>query len=303
MTKILLVHGINNQDNSKANIENTWSDSIRKGAREAGITLPNDIRFSAAFYGDLLDEETNSWKKNKSSSTPMSAASPDDDFADDNIAALYLEFQQKYNVEDDQIAKELDVNDDLRSRNRMAKGVHKRWLKAIARILENVLPSNGKGAIKAFLTQASAYLHKPELKEKIDDLVREQILDDLSENEEVIIISHSLGTVVTYDLMRRFRHKIKVKLLITAGSPLGVKVIKRRLGMPLICLPNVKRWVNISDKEDFVALRAKLTQDNFGCGNIINYDEVDNGEEDAHDILQYLLHEDVVREIQAAIDS
>lgn len=254
MTTVLLIHGINNQGNSKENIEKTWSDALRSGADTAGLTMPDDVKFIAAFYGDVLFEETESWKKNKPASSPMSVESPDEDYANDEVAALYLEFQQKYGIGDEQVSEELSEEQNFQAHKRMAKGIHKSWLKAIARALENILPSKGKGIANIFLSQASAYLHKPGLKEKIDDLVMTQIIDGLPKDENIIIVSHSLGTIVAYDLMRRLRHQVKVKLLLTAGSPLGIEIVKRRLGSPLICLPNVDKWVNVSDSEDFVAL-------------------------------------------------
>ena len=79
MTKCLLVHGINNQDNSKENIETTWVDAIRKGIATTGLTIPGDVEFKAAFYGDVLFEESESWNQNKSAVSPMSIESPDDD--------------------------------------------------------------------------------------------------------------------------------------------------------------------------------------------------------------------------------
>jgi hypothetical protein len=297
MTTVLLIHGINNQDNSKGNIKKTWSDALRIGATTAGLQISDDVRFVAAFYGDLLFEETESWNKNKPASCPMSIESPDEDYANDKVAGLYLEFKQKYGISDEQVSKELSDEENFQAHKRMAKGIHKSWLKAIARALENVLPSKGKGIAKIFLSQAAAYLHKPGLKEKIDDLVMTQIINGLPEDENIIIVSHSLGTIVAYDLMRRLRHQVKIKLLLTAGSPLGIEIVKNRLGPPLICLPNVDKWVNASDGEDFVALEPRLTSETFGCGQITNIDQLDNGDEDAHDILKYLAHDIVAQEI------
>ncbi len=297
MTTIILIHGINNQNNSKENIEATWSDALRSGAATAGLTLPDDVKWIAVFYGDVLFQEAESWKKNKPASTPMSVESPDDDYANDEVAALYLEFQQKYGISDEQISQELDDQDKFQAQKRMAKGIHKSWLKAIARALEKVLPSKGRRLARIFLSQAAAYLHKPSLKEIIDDLVTAQIIDELPRDDKVVIISHSLGTIVAYDLMRRLRHQVKAKLLLTAGSPLGIEIVKRRLGPPLICLPNVDKWVNISDSEDFVAFEARLTGKTFGCDKIINIDQLDNGVEDAHDILKYLAHGVVAKQI------
>ena len=297
MTKVLFIHGINNQKNSKEDIEREWGKAIKQGATAAGLALPHDVQFMAAFYGDVLFEETETWGKNKTTLTPMSASSLDEDYVDKEIADLYLEFQKKYNLSDEQVANELDDEDERQQYRRMAGGVHKRWLKAIARALEKVLPANGAGLVRIFLGQAAAYLHKPGLKERIDDLVKEQLLDGLLPGEEVVIIGHSLGTIIAYDLLRRLRREVKVKLLLTAGSPLGIEIIKHRLGPPLICLPNVDTWVNVSDREDFVALEPKLTGATFGCDKVVNIDEVDNGHKDAHDIRKYLAHQVVVQVI------
>lgn len=171
MPKLLLIHGINNQHNSKENIEKTWSDALKRSASTAGLIISDNVQFIAAFYGDLLFEETVSWNNDKPASSPMSIDSPDEDYSDDEVAALYLEFQQKYGISDEQVSLELDAGEDRQAQRRMAKGIHKSWLKAIARVLEKVLPSKGENVVRAFLRQAAAYLYKPGLKEKIDDLV------------------------------------------------------------------------------------------------------------------------------------
>ncbi len=295
--KILLIHGINNQENSKDNIEEEWSDALKLGAAAAGLVIPDDVTYIAAFYGDVLFDETKKEYSPALTLRPMSIDSPDEDYANDEVAALYLEFQKKYGISDEQVSRELDEEDDPKNYKRMAKGIHKKWLKAIARSLENVLPSKGKRIVSIFLPQAAAYLYKPGVKEKIDNLVKEQIIDGLSKDEEVVIISHSLGTIVAYSLMLRLREQIRVSLLLTAGSPLGIEVVKRRLGPPHICPPNVYKWVNAADCEDFVALEPKLTAATFGCDKIENIVQVNNGDEDAHDILKYLAHDVLAQRI------
>ena len=292
MTKILLVHGINNENNTKATIEQDWGDAIR-----SGVNMPDNASITAAFYGDVLHRETESWGQNEEVAAPMSAGSPDEDYADDGVAAFYLELQRAHSISDEDVAQFLDEGEKLEHARRMAKGVHKRWLKALARALENVLPTKGKFVARAFLGQAAAYLQKPGLKKKIDGLVVEQLFDDLEAEDDVIVISHPLGTVVSYEILRRLRNKVKAKLLLTMGSPLGIQIVQNRLGPPLVCLPNVAKWVNASDPEDFVALRPSLTKQNFGCGNIENIDDLDNGEEDAHDVLMYLQHQVVSQAI------
>ena len=67
-------------------------------------------------------------------------------------------------------------------------------------------------------------------------------------------------------------------------------------------MPNsIKKWVNASVPEDFVALKKELNRHTFGNVNITNYTNLENGHEDAHDIRQYLQHEEVVKEIVSAL--
>lgn len=43
--------------------------------------------------------------------------------------------------------------------------------------------------------------------------------------------------------------------------------------------------------------QTKLNGKTFGCDKIINIDQLDNGDEDAHDILKYLSYHVVAKEI------
>ncbi len=301
MTKILLIHGINNQGKSEEIIRSSWGDALRKGAVAAGMSIPDDVTFHAAFYGDLLHEETESWVKSGPAVTPMGPDALDSDYVDDRIAELYIEYQRGNGISDAQVALALDPGDEPLSAKRMAKGVHKKWLKAIARALESILPDRGKAVARQFLRQASAYLQKPGLKARIDAKVREQLFDSLRTDEEVVVIGHSLGSVIAYDLLRRLHSVVGCRLLLTCGSPLGVNVVKVGIGPPLRCLPNVKHWLNVSDEEDFVALHPELTVKSFGCDQVHNMADVDNGVEDAHDVLRYLAHPAVFRELRKAL--
>lgn len=297
MTKVLLIHGINNQGKSRDIIRESWAASIQEAATAAGVRVPTNTEFIAAFYGDVLHEETESWSKNKRSATKMGVDSPDSEYVDDAVAALYIEYQHVLGISDEQVAQELDPGEDMLEATRMAKGIHKKWLKAIARALEKVLPKRGKAVSRQFLQQAAAYLQKPGLKGKINRIVEEQLFDGIARNEEVVVIGHSLGSVIAYDLLRSWREDIQVGLLMTCGSPLGVEVVKVGIGPPLVCLSNVRNWLNVSDPEDFVALRPKLTKKTFGCDSIDNIANVDNGYENAHDILKYLSHAEVVKKL------
>lgn len=301
MTKIIFIHGINNENrperpNSADIIREKWKDAINRTAAQMGQKFPENIIYEAAFYGDTLYEGSKNWKSDPATAKKMGASDTANQYADPIVAALYLEYQRAYGITDEQVIDELDDGDDVQVAVQAA-GIHKKWLKAIVRALEKVVPTKGKYLARIALKQASVYLHKHGLKEKIDDIVLEQVFKDVTPSDNIIIIGHSLGSVVAYDLLRRLRHQVKPKLFITLGSPLGISIIKDRLGPPLVFPESVGRWVNGADKEDFVALKPTLNKSTFGVDGIENISSLDNGHEDAHSIIKYLSHPEIISEI------
>ena len=89
----------------------------------------------------------------------------------EGIASLFFEYQARAGITDDQVHSYARDDDGLIEKG---DGIHKGWLKAIARAMEDLLPTRGKFLCRTFLRQAAAYLEKPGLKARIDGLVREQ---------------------------------------------------------------------------------------------------------------------------------
>jgi pimeloyl-ACP methyl ester carboxylesterase len=98
--------------------------------------------------------------------------------------------------------------------------------------------------------------------------VKERVFSHLDEEIDAstrVLIGHSLGSVVGYEYLCRYKPN-GVQSLITLGSPLGIpNVIFDQLSpAPLDgtgAWPGaVKRWVNIADLDDVIALRKRLTE-------------------------------------------
>ena len=293
--KIIYVHGINNEDNTSDVIINDWTEALLAGCNTHGLSFPSGVRIEAAFYGDVLAKATDDWGKSTGRATTMSASEPEENTVSADHGAFYQEFQRALGLSDEELKQFLSENEVA---SPMAAGFHKKWLKAITRALEKVLPTKGRYVARLFLKQAAAYLHADGLKEEIDGLVREQVFDSIANDERTVVISHSLGTIVAYDLLRKMHSSGKqVQLFLTAGSPLGIEIVKKRLGPPL-CMPkSIKGWVNASDPEDFVALKKDLNAKSFADIGIINHSSLDNGHADAHDIRKYLGHREIVEAI------
>ena len=98
-------------------------------------------------------------------------------------------------------------------------------------------------------------------------LVREQLDAAWTARERVLLIGHSLGSVICYealwDLTRERGAEPRVDLFVTLGSPLATHVIRRRLrgadrrgadAYPA----NVARWANLTARGDTTALNPRL---------------------------------------------
>ena len=89
--------------------------------------------------------------------------------------------------------------------------------------------------------------------------LRSRLLKDLSAlqslGEKLVIVSHSMGTMVAYDVLRNCPECPPVDTLITLGSPLGVREVQQELiaadaddvDFPAATL---NRWINVYDPLD-----------------------------------------------------
>lgn len=111
-------------------------------------------------------------------------------------------------------------------------------------------------------------------------VLRQELIDALVANQqhEIMLIAHSMGTIVAYDVLRVLGHTgppVPVKHFVTIGSPLGLPHVKQKIieerkaeGRPKAAklkTPTLvtDSWVNYADKLDPVAADSHL-QDDFG---------------------------------------
>ena len=140
---------------------------------------------------------------------------------------------------------------------------------------------------------------------------------------KILVISHSLGTMVSYDTFWKFSHMSEyrndssirpVDTWITLGSPLGDETVKRKLkGASLDGArkyPNIiKRWLNFSAEDDFIShdedvkndykamLRQRLVNE-IRDQDVYNL-AVRNGRSNPHSSAGYLIHPKVIAAIGA----
>ncbi|MDF5758274.1 hypothetical protein [Spongiactinospora sp. TRM90649] len=119
---------------------------------------------------------------------------------------------------------------------------------------------------------------------------REAVAETIRRNRPKVVIAHSLGSVVTYETLHAYPD-LRVDLLITLGSPLGMRnvVFERLMPAPAggwgVRPKGVRRWVNIADKDDIAAIPPALR----GCFTGVDHDGLVNLDWiDFHTVRKYL---------------
>ena len=133
--------------------------------------------------------------------------------------------------------------------------------------------------------------------ERMRNVVLETIEDI---DEPFVVVSHSLGTIITYDVLREHASRSwQVPLLVTVGSPLGVKEIQDLVVSPLEVPAGVGAWLNASDARDVVALDHTV-RDDYAPSDRITDIVVANNSANHHGIRDYLASK-VVRDRVTAV--
>jgi predicted alpha/beta hydrolase family esterase len=119
---------------------------------------------------------------------------------------------------------------------------------------------------------------------------RAAVAEVIRRNRPKVVIAHSLGSVVTYETLWA-NPDLEVDLLITLGSPLGMRNVIFEHLMPAPVNGwgerprKVKRWVNIADKDDIVAIPPGLR----GCFTGVDQEALVNLDWlDFHTVEKYL---------------
>lgn len=271
--KLIYIHGIHQDGKNPLALEREWTEHLRKGCSAIGGQFNStDFEIIMPYYGDILASLS---KGNSRGSGALDNTSIDlEEFTNETFPLM-----EAHILRAEELYKEIPS-----TKNTRGKGPHKKVVKKIVRTLEYASPLKGRLALK-FLKQAHAYISIPAIRSTIDNVVRPHLTG------KTIIIAHSLGTVVAYNLLSELARTdstdIEVPLFVTMGSPLSLRVIQKHIGSEPTPLKMVKNWINVTDEEDFIALGNVLLGDYFGMP-IDNYSDVDNGYDDPHSLTGYI---------------
>lgn len=304
MSEIVFVHGIANEQLSADLLESGWRAQLAGGLRSAGRhdladrvsrdrSLPGAIDCRMAFYGNLF------LRRGAQGVEPFPETSDDSEVAE----LLALEWlanvaERARTAEDREEAARALAATDIARQGAQGKG-------AVARVVFNALARVPFFAEVAFgtaatfveqaLSQVTRYLRDPHIRPTAQRTVL-----DLLGPETRVLIAHSLGSVVAYEALNYAENR--VRLFVTIGSPLGMgRIVYPNIWPQPPTFPRlVDRWVNIADREDFIACDRNLDPLFGNTGRIEGAWTVDNGAS-PHDAQFYLGKKEIGEAIATAL--
>jgi hypothetical protein len=288
--KLVLVHGRRQQGKNPAALKASWLEALDKGLADARLPpRPAALRVEFPFYGDKLSQLLDQLKGERASTVIQKGGTLDAQTAPSPFVAAYLDqIRRKAGITDQEVRAEL-------AQEVIERGPQNwEWVQGLARVLSRKSPAIGSWVL-SFLEDVEAYLTNFPIKDAVNDIVSAKL-----DQTPTVLVGHSLGTIVCYEVLQRIAKSTPTPLFLTIGSPLGIDVVKNHIYQPRGRPAQVTRWVNATDERDEVALFARLDRTTFAAG-IENLSDIQNPKDDPHAATGYLADIEVARCIGQAI--
>lgn len=285
--RILFIHGRAQEHLSQEELLDKWTTELKKSFENACISYPEGVTLHMPYYGKELISLRDRFKNDVHSGKYQMRSAEDLDEIQALHNDLLNDMAENAGITPKQISEEMKMETQERGFQ------NNPIILALARILDSYGKKYANDLILKETDDVVTYLVVPDVKVVINKLVT-----DVLTNEPTIIIAHSLGTVIAYEVLHMLkREDYNICGLITLGSPLGMKAIVRQLyTSPTFPLVLKGTWTNIYDKRDIVSLRA-LEAAHFRVNPEIANMAVSNETDDRHGIEGYLSNAFVARAI------
>lgn len=291
--RLAFVHGVNNEKHSAQSIEADWWEAITKGWDDLGLPQKTKPQIEVGYYAKVLADAANV--------VQPGVVAQGSGIDRRNAALEFLRaYQNEMKVEDSDIRDELAAV-GLADEDVVAQGWIQRSLVSASSAIERVLKGRGQFLASQFLPQATQYIEDEGLAAQIRLIVRKAIFDN--RDEPTIVIGHSLGSVVAYDLlMQESQNDRDIPLFLTLGSPLAI-------GMMEQILPNrenvpnepIKKWTNAYRRDDPVTLGRPIDQSTLGITGVENIHQGLIERLNTHSVTAYLQSPPVCARIHSAL--
>ncbi|OTG81696.1 hypothetical protein [Acinetobacter sp. ANC 4648] len=286
--KIIFLHGMNQQNYTADSLKEHWTSIFAKGIDELCLKVNvEQLNIVLPFYGDLMTKHQLSNKFDLDAFLPKSilnfhlnhhrAIEPDIQLSNLNIPELPIFTKTQI----------LSLSTRLYLASQFAKDIA---LKEFFTILNN-FPKLQESLIHKFLIETYMYLTCSEFMQEVN----QRVLESLEEGEEHIIVSHSLGTVIAYNLLQQLDPKFCIQRFITLGSPLAFRMIQCKVIHPIIHPKSLcGDWYNFYSDDDFLTA-FPLIEAPFNFRPAIRNKKISTFTNMPHKIVGYLQHPAVIK--------
>lgn len=283
---LVFIHGRGQGGKDPAALRDQWLAALRIGLGPDADRVLDGVTVRFPFYGDELDD----WVKRTAAATPADARGAGDAEA---IDPDYLAFQQAV-VEEILAQYGIDAAACMAASGTDIRG--STWVLGILRALDYVPGVTGR-YIATIMRDVYLYLRHPAARAAVDRIVMPALTG------RCVIVAHSLGTVVTYRLLKA-ADDVDARLLITLGSPLGIGPVRAAV-VPRHAPRGVAHWINALDDRDTVAL-FPLGKGRFSLEPRMPIEDIagiDNQTANHHGIVEYLNKAQIARRIADALEA
>ena len=293
MKQLVFIHGRAQEHKDIDALKTEWIDAWCAGLAKSGLAIPiaeADIRFP--YYGNTLYDLAQGKTLAEVASIIVKGADERDLEQREFIREVLLEVQEQRGITDAEVSKVLGSDT-------LDKGVlNWGWIQGILEVIDRHVPLASGISIALATRDVYQYIDNIAIRDEIETGVRKALMPGLP----TVVVSHSLGTVVAYNLLRRegVAQGWTVPLFMTLGSPLAVSALRKKLS-PNRHPPCVGWWFNAFDEHDVVAL-FPLDAKNFPVEpEITNKRDIYNPTTNRHGISGYLSDPVVAKTIYEAL--
>ena len=292
--KIIFIHGMNQQHYDEETLKQHWLNLFKTGLSHAEQNIElKSLDIKLPFYGDLLT------KHQLNNSLDLNTMLPK------SLSHLHFPFHLWHNTS---IVQERspcitplpcfnpEQSESLTQRLSVITALTKDHAFKELIMFLNHYPKLHETLMHKFLIETYLYLSNSDFMHE----VHHRIMSHLHPSKDHIIVAHSLGTVIAYNLLHQFNH-FRVHRFITLGSPLAFKVIQEKLTLPISRPPQLHGdWFNFYSPDDFLTA-FPLSEAPFNFEPPIINQAITTPVDKPHQITGYLAHPAVIKSIVDAL--
>jgi hypothetical protein len=243
MAKLVMIHGRGQRKQNHEELRQIWIAALKSGLAACSLPIPEGTEIVLPFYGVELDQI----RKEDSPDQLQAKGEEGEEFTPLHLELLQ-ELASNAGITEQELQQEMEPGLIARGFRNTALGL------AIARALDNKY--TGDLSLGMLTKDVLDYLTKPFITQSINNIVLREVGAG-----PCVVVGHSLGSVIGYNILAEHAEDLDVQAYITVGSPLGLRSMGTHIYSPLTMPKCIRdRWFNAYDRKDIVALKPLTRQ-------------------------------------------